>query len=97
VEGTFSDPRIRLDSRQLATKVGLAAVLASIHPLASLVALFDPGDKEEAGGCRQTLEKLRDADGPRGARDARAPRPTDRNLPPEPARPQAAASAPARR
>lgn len=96
VEGTFSQPRIRLDSKQLATKVGLAAVLASIHPLAALVALFDPGDKEHAGGCNETLHKLRDADGPRGARDARAPKATDKNLAPEPVRPPPAASAPAR-
>jgi uncharacterized protein involved in outer membrane biogenesis len=77
VEGTFSAPKVRLDSKQLATKAGLAAVLASIHPLASLVALFDPGDKEHAGGCERALQQLRDADGPKGTRDARAPKPAD--------------------
>ncbi|WP_280156215.1 AsmA family protein [Piscinibacter sp. XHJ-5] len=77
VEGTFSQPHVRLDSKQLATKVGLAAVLAAVHPLASLIALFDPGEKEHAGGCEQTLQKLRDADGPAGARDAKAPKPAE--------------------
>jgi AsmA family protein len=97
VEGTFSNPRVRLDSKQLAAKVGLAAVLASIHPLASLVALFDPGEKEHAGGCMETLQKLRDADGPAGARDAKAPRPSDKNLAVEPTPRQAAAPAPVRK
>jgi uncharacterized protein involved in outer membrane biogenesis len=73
VEGTFAAPKLRLDTRQLATKAGLAAVLAAVHPLASLVALFDPGDKAHAGGCERALQQLRDANGPQGARDAKAP------------------------
>ena len=96
IEGTFSEPKIRLDSKRLASKVGIAALLASIHPLAALIALFDPGDKEHAGGCEQTLQKLRDADGPRGVRDAKAPRATDKGLAPDPPR-HAAASAPLRK
>jgi hypothetical protein len=96
IEGTFSAPKVRLDSKQLATKVGWAALLASIHPLAALIALYDPGDKEHAGGCEETLRKLRDADGPSGVRDAKAPKPTDKNLVPDPPR-HAAASAPVRK
>ena len=74
VQGTFAAPKLGLDAKQLATKVGLAAVLAAIHPLASVVALFDPGEKETSGGCERTLQQLRDADGPPGARQSRAPR-----------------------
>ncbi len=74
VQGTFAAPKVGVDAKQLASKVGLAAVLAAIHPLASLVALFDPGDKQGSGGCERTLRQLRDADGPPGARQARTPR-----------------------
>lgn len=77
LQGTFSAPQVKLDSKQLATKAGLAAALAAVHPLASLIALFDPGDKEHAGGCERALQQLRDADGPKGTRDAKAPKPAD--------------------
>lgn len=80
LQGTFSAPKIKLDSKQLATKAGMAALLATIHPLASLAALFDPGEKDKAGGCERALQQLRDADGPKGTRDAKAPKPAD--LPP---------------
>jgi uncharacterized protein involved in outer membrane biogenesis len=73
VQGTFAQPKVGLDTKQLATKVGLAAVLASIHPLAALVALFDPGEKDEHGGCDRTLQQLHAADGAPAAQ-ARATR-----------------------
>jgi uncharacterized protein involved in outer membrane biogenesis len=78
IDGTFSAPHMHLDAKKLGFKVAAAAALASLNPLAALIPLFDPGDKEAAGGCEQTLKKLRDADGPAGARDAKAPKATDR-------------------
>lgn len=77
VQGPFAAPKVKLDTKQLATKAGMAALLATIHPLASLAALFDPGEKDKAGGCERALQQLRDADGPKGTRDARAPKPAD--------------------
>ena len=77
LQGTFSAPKVKLDTKQLATKAGMAALLATIHPLASLAALFDPGEKDKAGGCERALQQLRDADGPKGTRDAKAPKPAD--------------------
>lgn len=74
VQGTFAQPKLGLDAKQLATKVGLAAVLAAIHPLASVVALFDPGEKDERGGCESTLQQLRQTDGGAGIDEARARR-----------------------
>jgi len=78
IDGTFSAPHVHLDTKQLTFKVVAAAALASLNPLAALVPLFDPGDKEAAGGCERTLQKLHDADGPAGTRDAKAPKATDR-------------------
>ena len=86
LEGTFGAPKIRLDSKQLATKVGFAAILAAVHPLAALIALFDPGDKEHAGGCEKVLQQLRDANGPAGARDAKAPKASEHAATPGPLR-----------
>jgi hypothetical protein len=71
--------------------------LAAVHPLAAIVPLFDPGDKEAAGGCRRALDQLRDANGPAGARDAKAPKPSDKTLPPEPADKHAAVPGPVRK
>jgi hypothetical protein len=39
-----------------------------------VVALFDPGEKDERGGCESTLQKLRQADGGAGIDEARARR-----------------------
>jgi len=89
VTGTFSAPRVSLDKKPITLKVLASAALASLHPLAALIPLFDPGEKDAAGGCELTLRRLRDADGPAGARDARAPKPTDKEVR------AAAASAPA--
>ncbi|CAG1012439.1 hypothetical protein BURC_00179 [Burkholderiaceae bacterium] len=83
VSGTFSQPQFKIEKKPIAARLLGAAALAAVHPLAALIPLFDPGDKESAGGCQRALQRLRDADGPAGARDARAPRSTDKNLPPE--------------
>jgi uncharacterized protein involved in outer membrane biogenesis len=80
INGTFSHPQVHLDAKKLTFKAVAAAALASLNPLAALLPLFDPGDKAAAGGCERTLQKLRDADGPAGARDAKAPKATDRDI-----------------
>lgn len=97
LSGTFSQPQFKVEKKPIAAKLLTAAALAAVHPLAALIPLFDAGDKEAAGGCRQALQRLRDADGPAGTRDARAPRPTDKNLPREPDQRQAATPPPVRR
>lgn len=84
VEGKFAQPKIALDKEKIGGRVLAAVALATVHPLAALIPLFDPGDKEHAGGCQRALQHLRDADGPPTARDAKAPRATDKNLPRDP-------------
>ena len=97
LDGTFAHPEVHLEKKPIALKLLGAAALAAVTPLAALIPLFDPGEKELAGGCQRTLQSLRDADGPAGVRNAKAPRPTDRNLPPDDAGRQAAAPAPLRK
>ena len=75
--GTFANPHVQLDAKKVGFKVLAAAALATLNPLAAFIPLFDPGDKEAAGGCERTLQKLRDADGPAGTRDAKTPKGTD--------------------
>jgi uncharacterized protein involved in outer membrane biogenesis len=98
VEGRFSAPQVRIEAKPLALKVVAAAALAAINPLAALIPLIDTGDKD-AGACERTLQRLRDADGPAGTRDAKAPRPGDKSIAAanKPAHAVAAASAPVRR
>ncbi len=80
IDGTFAAPRMHLDTGKIGMRVLAAAALATLNPLAALIPLFDPGDKQAAGGCELTLQKLRDADGPAGTRDAKAPKVTDKEV-----------------
>ncbi|MGE5384345.1 MAG: AsmA-like C-terminal region-containing protein [Betaproteobacteria bacterium] len=57
VEGTFSKPEIRVDKRPLGVRLGIAAALAAINPLASLLALVDLGEPEKAV-CQQALQRV---------------------------------------
>ena len=60
LRGTLADPQVSLETGRLAGRVGLAALLALINPLAGLLPLLDPGDSpaaaHDAAGC-QGLER----------------------------------------
>ncbi|UUX94261.1 AsmA family protein [Aquabacterium sp. J223] len=59
VEGSFGDPKVRLDARTLGLKGAAAVALAFVNPLAALIPLIDPGDRDNAGGCGQAVAALR--------------------------------------
>lgn len=69
VEGTFANPKFRLEARPLGTKVISAIALGFINPLASLIPLIDLGDKTD-GGCQQALAQLK-GDRPKTGKVAR--------------------------
>lgn len=56
VEGTFGEPEVRLEKGKLALKLGAAAALAFVNPLAAVLPLMDMGEKDKAG-CQQTLQQ----------------------------------------
>lgn len=64
MEGSFAKPELTLEKKPIAGRVLAAVALAAIHPLAALIPFFDVGDKDAEDGCRNALQRLRDADGP---------------------------------
>lgn len=80
MEGSFAKPELTLEKKPIAGRVLAAVALAAIHPLAALIPFFDAGDKDAVDGCRNVLQRLRDADG-----YATAPKANDKNPPVEPA------------
>ncbi|MBC7702229.1 AsmA family protein [Aquabacterium sp.] len=58
VQGTFADPKFRLEAKPLGLKIISAVALGFVNPLASIIPLIDLGDKTD-GGCQQALAKLR--------------------------------------
>ena len=48
VKGTFSSPSVSLEKGKLGAKVGAAALLALVTPIAAVVPFIDPGAKEDA-------------------------------------------------
>lgn len=60
VQGSFADPEVRLDAGRIGLKVLAAAALAAVNPLAAVIPLIDPGEQQK-NGCRQALERLRNA------------------------------------
>ncbi len=48
VKGTFSNPAISIDKARLGAKVGAAALLSLLNPLAALIPFIDPGATEDA-------------------------------------------------
>ena len=48
VDGTFANPRVSVEASNVGAKVGAAALLALIHPLAAVIPFIDPGADEDA-------------------------------------------------
>lgn len=48
VKGTFSNPAVSIDKGKLGAKVGAAALLSLLNPLAALIPLVDTGASEDA-------------------------------------------------
>lgn len=64
VKGTMGDPDISLEKGPLGRKLGAAALLALINPLAALIPFVDPGkDGPENAGCPELLERARKSAG----------------------------------
>ena len=64
VSGTFADPNIALDNKgQLGAKLGAAALLGLVNPLAALIPFVDPGEADSAArqsgeGCRNFARRV---------------------------------------
>jgi uncharacterized protein involved in outer membrane biogenesis len=43
IRGSFAEPSVRLEAAPLVTRLGAAAALATVNPLAGLLPLIDPG------------------------------------------------------
>jgi uncharacterized protein involved in outer membrane biogenesis len=64
VQGSLNDPKVSLEKGPLARQLGAAAVLALINPIAALLPLIDPGDREAAEGataegCKALIQRSR--------------------------------------
>lgn len=60
IEGTFTDPDVRLDKSAIGTRLVAAAALAAVTPVAALLALFDLGDDEKMV-CQNAFERVRES------------------------------------
>ena len=62
VRGSFSHPSISIDPSRLGPRVGAAALLSLLNPLAALIPFIDPGDKEDAAqgadACRVLSQRI---------------------------------------
>ena len=63
VRGTFANPSISLDKSRLSTRLGAAALLALLNPVAAVIPLIDFGSSEDAkrGGdaCRALSQRIK--------------------------------------
>lgn len=68
LRGSLADPQVSIDGGALAGRLGLAALLAMVNPLAGLLPLLDAGDGAAAGrdadGCRSLERRLQRRAGP---------------------------------
>jgi hypothetical protein len=48
VRGSFADPAISVEKGPLAKRVGTAALLALLNPLAAVIPFFDTGSDDDA-------------------------------------------------
>ena len=58
LRGTLADPSVELDKVSLAKRLGAAAVLALINPLAAVIPLMDFSDSPDAQNCRTMSAKI---------------------------------------
>ena len=62
VRGTFANPSISLDKGRLGTRLGAAALLSLLNPLAALIPLIDVGNSEDAqrgaDNCRALSKRI---------------------------------------
>jgi len=58
VRGSFSDPKVSLDPSRLGPRVGAAALLALINPLAAVIPFVDLGDSGDAAKGADTCRAL---------------------------------------
>lgn len=63
VQGTFGSPDISLQKDRLIQKLGAAAILGLINPLAAVLPLIDLGQSDDTPGCAQLLERARKSAG----------------------------------
>lgn len=62
VQGTFASPQVDLQKRKVGLKLLGAAVMSALAPIAAIIPLIDMGDEEEAGGCKQAINRLKEND-----------------------------------
>lgn len=60
VRGTLGDPALSLDPSTLGTKLGAAALLALLNPLAAVIPLIDPGNAAAARSGSERCQSLAD-------------------------------------
>ena len=62
VDGTLGAPKVSVEKAPLVRRVGSAALLAMLHPLAAILPLMDSGDddaKAAIGACRSVAERAK--------------------------------------
>lgn len=59
LQGTLANPQVSLKAAPLAARLGAAALLAMVNPLAALIPLFDVGEGQKGVGCRALLDQAR--------------------------------------
>jgi uncharacterized protein involved in outer membrane biogenesis len=62
VDGTLGAPKVSIEKAPLVKRVGSAALLAMLHPLAAILPLMDSGDddaKAAIGACRSVAERAK--------------------------------------
>ena len=88
VDGTLGAPKVSIEKAPLIKRVGSAALLSMLHPLAALLPLMDAGDddaKAAIGACRSVAERAKKALPPPPKRKSGPPPPTHDASPAPPA------------
>jgi AsmA family protein len=61
VRGSLAQPKLSVNAGEVASRVGLAALLGFVNPLAALMPLIDPGDRDKAAqhtaGCEALVQR----------------------------------------